>query len=231
MSLVTDSHLPSSSSAGALRPALPVWELFGRLLLLLIGQILIVPSPWTGTSFYKFLCGHIALPDGKRLKFAGQPGGIWYVFVAMAAMIWLDPIIDYAGLPKYLGYFGAPASWVLAVLLMKWFCANLESEDGRLKLSFEGGYWAYIGWNVLLIVSMLTIIGWAWVFKFMMQWVCRSVHGTARFEFNATGFSLLWRTFGFILLSMLVIPIPWMLQWYTNWFISQVSVLQPSGSD
>jgi hypothetical protein len=149
MSLGTDSRLPSPSSVGALVSALPVWGLFGRFLLMLIGQILVVPSPWTSTAYYKFLCEHIALPDGKRLKFAGQAGDIWYVFIALALMIWFDQVIHYAGLPRYVGYLVGPAIWVLPVLLLKWFCANLRSEDDRLALRFGGGYWAYIGWNIL----------------------------------------------------------------------------------
>jgi hypothetical protein len=230
MSLGTDSRLPSPSSVGALVPALPVWGLFGRFLLMLIGQILVVPSPWTSTAYYKFLCEHIALPDGKRLKFAGQAGDIWYVFIALALMIWFDQVIHYAGLPRYVGYLAGPAIWVLTVLLLKWFCANLRSEDDRLALRFEGGYWAYIGWNILLIVSALTIVGWAWVLKFMMRWMCRSVRGTASFDLNATGFGILWRTFGFVLLGILVIPIPWLMRWYASWLISQISVAQPSGN-
>ena len=227
MSLGTDDRARGPSSVGALRPALPIWELLGRFLLLLIGQILVVPSPWTGTSFYRLLSEHTALPDGKRLKFAGQAGDIWYVFVGMALVVWLRPIIQHAELPQYLGYLGMPLSWVLAVLLMKWFCANVRSEDGQLKLSFDGGYWAYVGWNVLLIVSLMTIVGWAWVLKFMMQWVCRNVRGSASFDFTATGWEILWRTFAFGFACIFIIPIPWMIRWYKTWFISQISVGPP----
>ena len=81
-----------------------------------------------------------------------------------------------------------------------------------------------------MIVSFVTIIGWAWVIKFTMQWICRNVRGTARFEFTATGLSVLWRTLVFALLSALVIPIPWILRWYTTWYISQVSVVNADGS-
>jgi hypothetical protein len=33
----------------------------------MIGVLLILPSPWTVTSYYKWLCERIALPDGMRL--------------------------------------------------------------------------------------------------------------------------------------------------------------------
>lgn len=230
MSLGTDSRSPIPSSVGALVPSLPVWGLFGRFLLVGIGHILIVPSPWTSTLFYRFLCEHIALPDGRRLKFTGQAGDIWYVFIALAALFWFGQGLRYTGLPLYLAYLVPPATWVLMVPVIKWFCANLKSDDDRLAVAFEGGYWAYVGWNVLLILSFLTIVGWAWVAKYMMQWLCRNVRGTVSFDFDATGFAILWRAFGIVLLSMLVIPIPWLIRWYTNWIISRMSVAQPSGN-
>ena len=83
-------------------------------------------------------------------------------------------------------------------------CSKLGTEDGTLRLSFEGGYLPYIGWNILLGLSFITIIGWAWVAKFMMQWICRNVRGTAEFDFTATGLSILWRTLVAVLLTILV---------------------------
>jgi hypothetical protein len=152
-----------------------------------------------------------------RLNFAGKPGDIWYVFIAISAAIWVGQI-------PYCSLVTIPLSWILGIEVLG-FCANVRSQDGRLKLLFEGGYWNYIGWNLLLIVSFVTIIGWAWVLKFMMQWICQNVRGTTRFEFRATGLSILWRMLVLTLLSAFVIPIPWVLRWYMSWWISQVSVI------
>jgi hypothetical protein len=220
---------PSASSAAALSVSLPVWGLFGRALLVMIGHLLIIPSPWTSTSFYKWLCERVSLPDGRRLTFAGTPGDIWYVFIAWSVAIWIGqfPYGD-AGQFHYGELVTIPLSWILGVLFLRWICAKVGTEDGSLRLAFEGRYLPYIGWNLLLMVSFITIIGWAWVVKFMMQWICRNVRGTAGFEFNATGLSILWRTLVFVLLCVLIIPIPWMMQWYTRWMISQVSVARAS---
>ena len=97
------------------------------------------------TSYYKWLSEHIALPDGTPLSFAGKPGDIWYVFVGIGALAW-------AGEIRYFGLFALLASYALGVMVIKWFCANLRSADGRLRLSFEGGYWAYIGWQLLMVL-------------------------------------------------------------------------------
>lgn len=208
---------------GALGSALPVWGLFGRLLLVAIGSLLVVPSPWTSTAFYRFVCAHTALPGGRRLGFAGKPEDVWYLFMAVSALslATMAPL-EYGGLVVLL------VTWGLQFLILKWFVANVGSEDGRVKLAFAGEVLPYIGWNFLLIVSFVTIIGWAWVLKFMMQWICRNVRGTTGFEFTATGFDILWRSIVFALLCTFVIPIPWLTRWYASWMISQVSAV-PAG--
>jgi hypothetical protein len=213
---------------GALSAALPVWGFFGRSLLVIIGLLLVVPSPWTSTAFYKWLCERVSLPDGRRLTFTGKPGDIWYVFILWAVSIWVGQIRN--DKVAVLELVAIPVSWILGAMLIRWVCAKVSTEDGSLRLSFEGGYLGFIGWNLLLMVSVITIIGWAWVMKFMMQWICRNVRGTAGFEFTATGLSILWRTLVVVLLSILIIPIPWMMQWYTRWMISQVSVVKPGAA-
>ena len=82
-----DGRARGVSPTAALSAALPVWGLFGRALLVMLGHLLIIPSPWTSTSFYKWLCERVSLPDGRPLKFAGQPGDIWYIFILWSIAI------------------------------------------------------------------------------------------------------------------------------------------------
>jgi hypothetical protein len=117
--------------------------------------------------------------------------------------------------------------WVLAIVIFRWFVAHVKTEDGTLSLTFEGSILAFIGWNLLYLLSILTIIGWAWVMKFMLRWVCRNVAGTLAFDFVGSGVDILWRTFAMALACIPIIPIPWVMRWYMNWFISQVAVVQP----
>jgi hypothetical protein len=208
--------------AGAMIVSLPVWGLFGRCLLVVIGSLFIIPAPWTSTMFYRYVSTHIALPDGRRVTFAGEPGDIWVVFIGLALLGFGGLLISGGNL------FAAPLSWALSVLVFRWVCAKLGSEDGSVKLTFEGKVWGFIGWNVLLYLSFITIIGWAWVFKAIMRWICQNVHGTVRFEFRGTGLSILWRTLVLGFVSILIIPIPWLMRWYTAWLISQVHTVNPS---
>ena len=81
----------------------------------------------------------------------------------------------------------------------------------------------YIGWSLLVAVSFVTIIGWAWALKYFLRWICARIEGAPRFAFNGGGFAILWRGVVFALFSILVIPIPWLLKWFGNWIISQFS--------
>jgi hypothetical protein len=44
------------------------------------------------------------------------------------------------------------------------------------------------------------------------------------FDFVGTGWGILWRTTVFVLAFIFVIPIPWLMRWYTVWFLSQMHV-------
>jgi hypothetical protein len=211
--------VPGLAAGGPLRPELPVWGLLGRLLLMALGYIFVVPAPWTTTYFYRFMADNVRLPDGRRLSFAGQPLDIWYVLMGLALLAWA-----HQSKIAVVAVAATLASWALAMLAIRWFCANLRSEDGRLQIALHADIPTYIGLHILLLLSIVTIVGWAWVLRYIAQWLCRNVRGSHTFEFTGTGLEILWRFVVFGLASMLIVPIPWMLRWFSSWFISQISV-------
>ena len=215
----------AAGSAGGegLIAVLPVWGLFWRAVVVFIGALFVIPAPWVYTMMYRFTVENISLPDGRRLTFAGQPLDIWYIFIGLA-------VLGLAGqfLPAAL-LVTLPLSFVLTALVLRWVCDKVGSEDGSVRLAFTGSILGYVGWNLLMMLSVITIIGWAWVMAYMLRWVCRNVSGTEAFEFVGSGLSILWRTIVFALASAFLIPIPWMLRWYAVWFISQVRAGAPQG--
>ena len=211
-----DPHL--QNVRGPLTIELPFWGLFGQAVLNIIGDLTIVASPWTNTALIKYIFEHVSLPDGRRLIFSGKPGDIWFVFI-------LNAIFALIGRFFHIALFIIiPISLILYVVFLRWVCTNIRTADNRTRIAFEGGSWGYIAWALFLFASIPTIIGWAWVMKLMWQWVFRKIHGTHTFEFTGTGLSLLWRTLVYILCSVLIIPIPWVMRWYLTWFISQIHI-------
>ena len=193
---------------------LGLWGLLGRTLVYLIGMLLVIPAPWVATSFYGWLIAQLRIPRRGSAAFTGQPMDIWYVLVGLA----LCSYISFAG---YF-YVAIPLQAFLSWLLLKWIVANISLEGREPRLSFTGNVWAYIGWFVLLNVSVITIIGWAWVMTAWMRWTCANIAGTRRtILFVASGWQMLWRSFVFSFACCFIIPIPWVLRWYVSWYVAQ----------
>jgi GYF domain 2 len=200
--------------------AFGVWALLGRTLLLLIGYLLVIPAPWTATGFYRWFIAHVRVPQRANLAFTGEPGDIWYVFVILG----LCSYAGFSGVPG-LTYILIPVQAYLSWMMVRWIVANLSSEGRELPLSFTGSPWTYAGWYVLLLVSLITIVGWAWVTTAWMRWMCRNIAGTQReVLFMVGGWQVLWRTVVFALCMSLIIPIPWILRWYAGWYVSQFAL-------
>jgi hypothetical protein len=199
-----------------------IWALLGRGLLFSIGSMLVIPAPWTATSFYRWFIEHLRVPQRPDFGFTGKPGDIWYVFV-------IQGLCAYAGFSdaRYPVLIVIPLQAFLSWMTVRWIVANISSEGRQLPLTFAGNPWAYVGWYLLLYISAITIIGWAWVITAWMRWICRHIAGTRRdIVFNASGWQILWRTVGFALAAALIIPIPWVLGWYTRWYVSQFALVE-----
>ena len=198
-----------------------IWALLGRALLFLIGFLLVIPAPWTATSFYRWFIERLRVPQRPDLGFTGKPGDIWYVFV-------IQGLCSYAGFAdSYFPLIVIPLEAFLSWMTIRWIVANISSQGRHLPLTFAGSPWAYLGWYVLLYVSVITIVGWAWVTTAWIRWICRNITGTRRtILFNASGWQILWRTLGFALAAAFIIPIPWVMGWYARWYVSQFVLVE-----
>jgi hypothetical protein len=162
------------------------------------------------------------VPQRPNLGFTGEVGDIWYVFVAMALSVYVGST-DY----HFLQYIIVPVQSFLSWMTVRWIAANLSSNGQRLPIAFNGSALTYVGWHVLLLISAVTIVGWAWVTTAWMRWICQNVSGTHReIVFNASGLEMLWRTLAVAVGCMFLIPIPWVLRWYTSWYVSQFELVE-----
>lgn len=213
--------LPAGAGGGALSVDLPLWPLLGRSLLYIIGILLVIPAPWVATSFYRWMASRMNVPGRPNLAFNGQVGDIWYVFVALGLM-------SYAGQANnYLQLVSIPVDAFLSWMILRWIVGNLSSNGQPLPIAFNGSVWGFIGWQVLMLLAVVTIIGWAWVIAAWVRWICRNISGTRReIIFNGSGLDVLWRSILFSIACVFLIPIPWMLRWYTKWYVSQFALVE-----
>jgi hypothetical protein len=202
-----------------------VWPLFGRTLLVVVSQLLVVPTPWAVTGFYRWFADHIQVPDQPRVAFTGKAGDIWYIFI-LSALCGYIGFVDFA-----LQLAIMPLTVLFLVIFARWFFRNLAWQGQVAPLKFTAGYWAMLGWCVVFTLSTITIVGWAWALTAWTRWMCRHVEGSARrLIFTASGWDVLWRTLLFLLSLSLVIPIPWTFHWYTRWVVSQFALGSEGGA-
>ena len=220
----------SATGVGPLEPSFPVWGLFWRSIVLLFAFAFILPAPWAGLWYYRWLAEHVALPGGRRLSLQSSLGECWYLFVGLILVEFINPAFAGSRAQEIAAIVALALSVYLTVLLIGWFCRSLRAEPNGLSLDFAGGFWGYLGWVLLLAISMLTIIGWAWVLKYMVRWLCANVTGTHAFEFVGTGWDFLWRTLVLALAIGFILPIPWALRWFVEWYVSQIVVTPRAAS-
>ena len=214
------------AGGGSLAVDFGILEFTWRTLVFVIGSCFIIPVPWLFVWYLNWIVPCVKVPGRPNLSFTGT---------AMTLVPWFFGFIVLA---IAIGFVGSQllsnllfiVQIVLYWLLVKWMIANLAYNGQPLGLSFTGSVWAYIGWNLLFAISIITIIGWAWVAAAQMRWFCRSIEGTRReIVFKGSGLDILWRGIVAAILSSLIIPIPWVYRWIMNWFASQTE-LAPRGS-
>jgi GYF domain 2 len=200
-----------------------IWEFTWRSLLLLLGLVLVIPTPWIIVWYLKWFIARVHVPGRPNLSFTGQPLTIaaWYfgvivlaICVALSGVQWLNNLMFVVQIALY---------W----LFLRYLVANLASNGQPLGLSFSGSFWAYFGWTLLTVISVITIIGWAWVYAAQMRWVCRNIQGTRRpVAFKGTGLQYLWRLIVVAIASAFIVPIPWVFRWIMRWQLSQTELIE-----
>jgi GYF domain 2 len=217
---------PSAAGAhagGPLSIDAGLWHLLGWSLVFAFGVALVIPAPWAATYFYRWIVARLHVPGRPNLAFTGQVGDIWYVFVLLGLCSYAPSLSGHDSIELIL----IPLQGFLSWMTLRWLAGNLASNGERLQIAFEGSALTYVGWYMLMYLSLITIVGWAWVIAAWMRWVCRNIGGTHReVVFNATGLEVLWRTLLFGFASVLVIPIPWVLRWYAQWYVSQFELVE-----
>lgn len=215
------------ASGGALSIDFGIWDFVWRSIVLFIGLVFIIPTPWVVVWYNKWIVSKVQVPGRPNLSFTGTAMTVaiyYFGFIAFAIVISL--IAGFAGI-EWLGNLIYIVQIVLYWLFLKWLVANIASNGQSLGLSFSGSVWAYAGWSILAVISVITIIGWAWVYTAMMRWLCRNIQGTRReVVFTGTGLEMLWRTIVAFIGFMFIIPIPWVYRWMFQWLASQTKLVE-----
>ena len=214
--------MSAGHGGGPLSIEFGIWEFTWRSLALFIGIVFVIPVPWVILMYSRWIVSCVRVPQRPNLAFTGRAVDLMWFYalvILFIAAAWTQS--------QVLNLALTVVEFVLYWLLIKWFVANLSSDGQPLGLRFSGSFWGFLGWSLLAVLSVITIIGWAWVYVAQIRWMCRHIEGTRRnVVFNATGLEFLWRSIVTALPCLLIIPIPWMYRWFTRWLVSQVVLVE-----
>lgn len=207
-----------------------VLHFIGWSALALLSCVFIIPAAWGTVPLLKWLLGESRFSDNTQVSFTGRPTQIWWI-LALALFIGQIPLvvgttdqtinllINY-GVP----FLFLPLTAFLWLLLVRWFLQSIQLSCGT-RLRFNGSYGPFLGWAALNMVSVFTIIGWAWASTAYYRWICSHIEGGGQTVlFHGKGHDLLWRALLTIIGSAFIIPAPWLFLWLFRWFVDQIEV-------
>jgi hypothetical protein len=209
-----------------------VLQAFFWIVLSLAGGMLCIPLAWVNAGVARWVCRSTTFSDGTTAEFRGTGGEVvvWHIFLFLIfvgqqlALARTDPG-DYGSMIAII-LITYVAMAAIAHTLMKWFVYNLRISTGP-HLTFTGSFAAFLGWYVALLLSGITIVGWAWVAVAMYQWIASKTKGDGiAIEFRATGLEFLWRAVAAAIGSVFIVTIPFLTVWFVRWLISNVVLIR-----
>jgi len=184
--------------------------------------ILAIAGVWVFAGACRWFCRHLKFSDDTRADFSGRGGQIlgWWILCVLAGQRCniSAPAGVVLGIAMYLlGLWGA-------LNVLRWCVSHVELGSSR-GLSFFGTYVGLLGWEMLLGLSVLTVIGWAWVLAAMWRWMARNTRGNdIALRFHGIGIEILWRTVVTVLFCIPIVTIPWAWLWYARWLVRNTTI-------
>jgi hypothetical protein len=181
------------------------------------------PLAWVNAALAGWFCRNTEFSDGSTAEFRGTGGEVvvWHVilFLAVSGQAALGGPVALYGLTFVLGVG-------VALMLLKWMVYNLRLTPGP-QLTFTGSFAGLLGWSAALLLSLLTVVGWAWVAVTALQWAARNVKGEGiALEIRVTPVEFLRRGLATALGSLLIVTIPFLALWFTRWLIANVVLIR-----
>lgn len=215
---IPDSKLeiPSTVTVSFMGTALPF---FGRVLLAILSEVLIIPAPWVRASLYRWIVEHLSLSDGTCMTFSGKGSDIWPVFMLSGFVGWLG-LLPLEGM----NMLSSLLQLILWLTIVRWIVRNISISNCR-DFSFAGKDTQLLGWRLLFALSVITLVGWAWVIKGLARWYCKNVVGHGHsVVYVGTGWGILWRTVITAIGCCLLIPTPWVTHWLFSWHVNNIRI-------
>jgi hypothetical protein len=203
-------------------------EFAGWLLLAILSAIIVIPLAWTLAAFGRWFARNLRVDPGVNVTFTGTPVEIlgWLLLSVLISLIFSLLRKEQVPLTVLLpaAVAGGCFQMFIHYSILRWVVGKIELSSGP-PLHFDGTFMGYIGYRILLGLSFITVIGWAWVLSSYYSWVVEHTRGEGvvlRCEVPAL--DVLGRTVAAILCFIPVVTIPWACMWYTRWLVGCMTI-------
>ncbi len=195
----------------------------------------IIPTAWGAVFLYRWFVRNLSFSDGTQASFEGRGKQMWGYFV-LAILLGFTPQLSKDIKDPATSFIVFLALYFLVIAIdvaiylkiLRWFISNIRLSCGT-ELSFEGSYRQYLGWMLLIVFSVFTVIGWAWAAVAMLRWLFRNIKGgESELVFLGSGWGLLWRSYLAAVASFFIVPIPWVSVWIVRWIVKNILIRQTS---
>ena len=203
----------------------------------LLCAVSFVGFPAAIVFIYRWLARNTYIRSGQNLAFVGAIGVMYWItflylllqlaqrflpldnFYALFSAPWLRLTV----VALTVLFFYALQGWV-GFLQLRYCVKNLCLPDGT-KLEVNVPLGKYIGIQLVGILSLVTVIGWAWWGVWYMKWLARRISApNVSFRFSGTDLQCLWRVTAALVASAPLVTIPWTYAWLVRWFVSSVEI-------
>ena len=222
--------------------------LFGYILLSVFSfYLLIIPGAWGIVALYSYIARNIRLQDGSTMAFTGTPVQFLKLLLAVISVPLVVGIVMGAAASslqqngqnpqQFMPFFFLLEIVIFAwsfywgFQILKWGIKSLQFSWGG-QLEFTGSIIGYIGWILLMYVSVFLIIAPFWVMNALFKWMAEKTKSSTgdRLIWVGSGWELLWRSIVAGLWGMFIVTIPWAYRWYLAWMVSMVEVERAGGA-
>jgi uncharacterized membrane protein YjgN (DUF898 family) len=199
----------------------------GLMVAWLLSIVLAIAGVWLFEAACRWFCRNLRFSDGTTADFSGRGAEVrpwWAIWVLAGRRRGLG------GIPEDLLQLALYFLGLWATLnVFGWFVAHVELSSGR-RFCFTGAYAELLGWQVMLALSVVTLIGWAWILAAMFRWMARSSgNRDEALQFHGLGHQILWRTLVAMLLCIPLVTIPFAWLWYMRWLVQNTTIVGQVG--
>jgi hypothetical protein len=188
----------------------------------ILSIVLAIAGAWIFAAACRWFCRYLRFSDDTRADFSGRGREIlgWWLVWVVAGRRWNTSGAGGLLLDAAFFLFGLWST----LNILRWFARHVELDPNR-RFSFFGTYVELLSWEILLALSILTIIGWAWVLAAIYRWMAGNTRAEdVALRFNGEGLQILWRILVAILLSVPLVTIPFVWLWYTRWLVQNITI-------